>query len=174
MLMNRADAARLLERLGASRRLLLHLQLVSEASDILIKTYQSLGVRFDAKLIELGVALHDAGKILHPHELEGSGSLHEAAGETLLLAHGVAAEVARCCVTHAAWRGAEVSLEERTVALADTLWKGKRDAELELLVIDDVAKRLEVDRWAVFESLDSVFEEIAEDGSARLQRSKLA
>lgn len=139
---------------------------------LLTQLYAKLGVRFDAKLIELGVAIHDAGKIQHQQELDVPGSLHEPAGETLLLSHGVQPEVARCCITHAAWQGQNVSLEERSVALADKLWKGKREEALELSVVDEVASRLGVGRWEVFEPLDSVFEEIASDQTARLHRSR--
>lgn len=116
--------------------------------------------------------LHDAGKIVRPEELVGSGSAHEAAGERLLLAHGVPAELAHCCRSHAAWRELECSLDELLVALADTLWKGAREPELELVVIDRVAKQLGKDRWGVFVHLDTAFEEIAADGTARLARGR--
>ncbi len=66
------------------------------------------------------------------------------------------------------------SLEERTVALADKLWKGKREGELELLVIDEVAQKLGATRWEVFERLDTVFEEIAAGGFERVQGSRLS
>jgi hypothetical protein len=116
--------------------------------------------------------VHDAGKIIYPSELEGPGSLHEVAGRQMLLERGVQPEVAECCVTHAAWDSLEVSFEERSVALADKLWKGKRVAELELAVIDDIAARLSVDRWSVFARLDEAFEEIAAEAPSRLQRSR--
>lgn len=174
MLSTRADADLLLQQLGAPQHLLAHLRLVGEAADLLIIALGNLGLQFDAQLIELGVAVHDAGKILHPQELVGPGSQHEAAGEALLLTHGVQPAVARCCVTHAAWQGAEVSLEERTVALADKLWKGKREASLELCVIDGVAARLGVGRSDIFEQLDAVFEAIAAGGTERLARSRTA
>ena len=45
----------------------------------LIEEYNELALRFDAGLIELGVAVHDAGKIKHPEELDGPGSMHEPA-----------------------------------------------------------------------------------------------
>lgn len=173
MLDNRADAYQLLGKLGASARLLLHLQLVGEAADLLMRAYADLGLDFNAQWIELGVAVHDAGKIAHPEELMGPGSLHEPAGKALMLQNDVQAEVAQCCISHAAWRTQGLSLEELSVALADKLWKGKREADLELLVIDQAALRLGVDRWNVFETLDSVFEEIAAGGSGRLDRSKL-
>jgi hypothetical protein len=171
MLADRENAYKLLAKLGASSRLLTHLKLVGEAADELIALYQDLNVSFDAKLIELGVAVHDAGKILHPNELGGPGSLHESSGKRLLLEHGVQQEVAECCVTHAAWDGAAISFEERSVALADKLWKGKRESELELAVIDELADRLGVDRWILFSRVDEVFEMIAADGLSRLARS---
>ncbi|WP_199724833.1 HD domain-containing protein [Noviherbaspirillum saxi] len=172
MLDTRQDAYRLLQALGAPTRLLVHVQLVGEAADRLVQEYSDLGITFDARLIELGVAVHDTGKIKHPEELDQSGSLHEPAGKIMLLANGVQAEVAQCCVSHAQWQGSEVSFEERSIALADKLWKGKREEALELLVIDDVAARLGVDRWDVFSRLDSVFEEIAAEGGERLERSR--
>lgn len=172
MLNNRADAYALLRELGAPERLLLHVRLVGEAADQLMQAYTALGIKFNAQLIELGCALHDAGKIHHPQELDAPGSQHESEGEALLLTHQVQPEVARCCVTHAAWEDPAVSLEERSVALADKLWKGKRNEALELSVMDAVASRLGMDRWDVFAQLDSVFEDIAARGAERLHRSR--
>ena len=170
-LANRNDAYNLLRQLGAPERLLRHAQLVGEAADSLIDVYRELGVEFDSSVIELGAAIHDAGKIAHPEELSGSGSRHERAGQALVLKHGVRPEVAKCCVSHAAWRDPGVTFEERTVALADKLWKGKRDADLELVIIDEAAIRLGVGRWDVFARLDLAFEGIAASGDERLRRS---
>jgi hypothetical protein len=172
MIETAADAHALLKSLGASKRLLTHLQLVGEAADRLIRGYQELRIPCDYTLVLLGVAVHDAGKILHPEELDGPGSQHEPAGEALLLSHGVQANVARCCVTHAAWQGSNVSFEERSVAVADKLWKGKRVEALEMMVVDGAAARVECERWALFTSLDSLFEEIASEGPSRLARSR--
>lgn len=172
MLNTRADACRLLEQLGASKRLLLHLRLVGEAADLLTQGYGKLGIPFDAKLVELGVAVHDAGKIMHPEELDGPGALHEPAGLALLLNHGVQPDVAKCCVSHAAWNAQDASFEELSVALADKLWKGKREIELELLVIDAAAFKLGVTRWDVYLELDLLFEGIASSGAERLRRSR--
>jgi hypothetical protein len=90
----------------------------------------------------------------------------------LLLAHGVQPEIARCSVFNGTCNLTGVSLEERTVALADKLWKGKREGDLELLVIKEIAGRLGVSRWDVSARLDNVLEEIAADGADRLQASR--
>jgi hypothetical protein len=171
MLTTRHDAYRLLRELGATDRLLKHLQLVGEAADALMLAFSRHGLRFDRQLIELGVAVHDAGKILHPAELVEPGSLHEPAGRDLLLAHGVQPEVANCCVSHAAWESADITFEELSVALSDKLWKGKREPELELRVIDAAAAMLGQTRWDMFSALDDAFERIAASGTERLARS---
>jgi hypothetical protein len=174
MLRTRHDAYRLLRELGASDRLLKHVQLVGEAADELILEYLKQDLVFDRQLIELGVAIHDAGKILHPAELVGPGSLHEPAGRDLLLAQGVQRDVAHCCVSHAAWDASDITFEELSVALSDKLWKGKREPELELRVIDAVAKAQGKERWDVFSVLDDAFERIAASGTDRLARSTAA
>jgi hypothetical protein len=46
------------------------------------------------------------------------------------------------------------------VALADKLWEGKREADIEISVIDEVAERLGIPRWYLFQKLDTAFEDI--------------
>lgn len=121
--------------------------------------------------MRLGAVLHDAGKILHPRELNEPGSEPEPEGARLLLAHGVGPEVARMCLSHARWGSMTVSLEELLVALADKLWKGARVAELEQQVIDQVAASLGKQRWDVFVELDTLFEDVAAGGARRIERS---
>jgi hypothetical protein len=171
MLKDRNEAYELLKALGAPDRLIHHAELVSEASDRILMALRSLGVTCDAGLVELGAVLHDAGKIVHRQELSEPGSSHEDAGEILLLSHGVQPEVAQCCSSHGSWNSTDVRFEDRIVALADKLWKGKREAALELAVIDEAAARLGLSRWDVFTQLDSKFEDIAADGPERLQRT---
>ena len=173
MLSSRDDAYSLLTSLGAPPRLLQHLKLVGEAADQLMSAYEDVGISFERRTIELGVAVHDAGKILFPQELDAAGSDHEHAGEKLMLSNGVQAEIARCCVSHAEWQAAGITFEELSVALADKLWKGKRVPELELRVIDLVAHKLSADRWDIFGKLDGAFEEIADGGADRLARSQV-
>ncbi|MEI6001996.1 HD domain-containing protein [Paraburkholderia bengalensis] len=173
MLDNRSDAYRLLRTLGAPARLIRHVELVGEAGDALMADLRLRGIRFDAQLVECGIAVHDVGKVLFPAELDEPGNQHEAAGERMLLEHGVDPRVAHCCVSHAAWAGDEVTLEERLVALADKLWKGKREETLELFVIEDIAARFGATRWEMFVELDTLFEDIARGAASRLEPSRI-
>lgn len=172
MLKDRNEAFGLLRYLGASDRLMHHAQMVAQAAEQLLLVLQALAIPIDASTVELGAILHDAGKIRNPEELSQPGSLHEKAGEALLLSHGVQPEIARCCASHGAWHLPDVPLEERVVALADKLWKGKREEALELSIIDEAATRLRVSRWDVFEQLDSAFENIASGGAERVEQSR--
>lgn len=167
-----SEARELLGSLGASWRLLVHTDLVGEAAEEMLAKLRSLGVQLDVDFVRIGIVLHDAGKILHATELTGAGNLHEEAGETLLLKHGVAPSLARVCRSHARWGTMEVSFEELMVALADTLWKGVRSYELERRVVDHVASLGTANRWDLFIDLDTLFEKIAADGPRRLERSR--
>ena len=119
------------------------------------------GFEFNKNLVRLGVAIHDAGKILHPDEIFGIGNAHELSGEKLLLETGVQANIARCSLSHARYELMETSFEELLVALSDKLWKGKRVDALELQVIDHIVKSLGKSRWDIFHDLDDCFEKIA-------------
>lgn len=172
-----ADAAAaldLIRSLGAPARLQRHVELVGEAGDALLALLREHGVRLDETFVRIGIVLHDAGKILHPAELHGPGSEHEPDGEAMLLAAGVAPELARVCRSHARWAAMDCRLEELAVALSDKLWKGVRRGELEERFIDAAAAAAAAaaaDRWDLFVALDSGFERIAADGPERLARS---
>jgi len=169
---SKEDAYFLLKKLGANSRLITHLQLVGEAADILVSKCKELSVPIDEKYVELGVAIHDAGKIKHSSELDNPGNAHEPTGEKMLLDCGVDPKIARCCMSHARYNKMEVTLEELLVALSDKLWKGKRVNDLELMVVDRMATIIGKDRWDIFTDLDATFEEIASGGVDRLNRSK--
>jgi hypothetical protein len=167
------DAYLLLQDLGASEQLIVHVKLVAEAAELLISQIERFEIAIDRDLIRLGVAFHDAGKIIHPQELTLPGNYHEPDGEQILIANGVAPKIARCCLSHARWQTMDCSIEELFVALADTLWKGKRNPQLEDLVIKRLAIRSRRDYWDLFVEWDSCFESIAADGDRRLIRSQL-
>lgn len=170
--MTNSDAEALLRELRAPSRLLTHVRLVGEAAEAILANLRALGVVVDERFVRLGVVFHDAGKILHPAELDGPGNQHEPEGERLLIQHGVEPRIARCCRSHARWAEMAVSFEELLVALADKLWKGVRHTELERRVIEGAAGKLGRDFWEVFVELDSAFEEIAGQGPERLERSR--
>ena len=169
-----ADAGQLLAELGASEWLIRHHELVVEAMQVLaLRVRTELGVAFDSDLALLGAALHDAGKIEHPDEMRGPGHAHEHAGERLLLAHEVPERVARFCVTHAAWDDEEREIEDLLVALADKLWKGRREEGLEHRAVALIARLVNRDPWQVFGVFDAICEDIAADGPDRLERSRV-
>ncbi|WP_226860178.1 HD domain-containing protein [Desulfoluna spongiiphila] len=172
MIASEKKALCLLKDMGASEHLLNHVRLVGEAAQMLLHQCEKLNVPIDSEFVKMAVVIHDAGKIVHPHEMSAPGSNHEPAGEKMLLKKGISPTLARCCLSHARWQDMECSLEELILAVADTLWKGKRIDSLELRVIDHIAGSLKKDRWDVFPALDSLFEAIANDGDNRLSRSK--
>lgn len=95
------DAFKLLERLGAPIRLIKQLELVEEVGGEVISKLDNLGVQNDKRFVQVGISVHDAGKILHPSKLKKGGNPHETAGEKSLLEHGVDAKIAWCCRSHA-------------------------------------------------------------------------
>ncbi|VFQ45972.1 hd domain [Desulfoluna butyratoxydans] len=171
MLHSQTDAFELLKTMGAPGHLITHAKLVGEAANALLTTFEKLNVPVDSEFVQTAVVIHDIGKIVHPQEMSTPGSNHEPQGEKMLLDQGVSPKLARCCLSHGRWHKMECSLEELTLALADTLWKGKRIDALELKVIDLIAGHLHKDRWDVFPQLDSLFERIANEGDSRLRRS---
>jgi len=164
------SALALLERLGAPRRLLVHHGLVVEAATALLEGLARFESHFDGALVLVGTALHDVGKLLHPAEMDGPGHEHEQAGRALLEAEGLTT-LARFAVSHAQWDAPDVPLEDQLVALADKLWKGKRVAALERVVVERLAGRTGEDFWAVFIEADAVFEAVAAGADDRLARS---
>lgn len=172
--MNKVAAFDLLKSLNAPEHLVTHVTLVGEAASKIIECLGAHKLDFDASFVEVGVVLHDVGKIRHTQEMHQKGSMHEAEGEKILLGLGVDSKLARVCVTHGQWSNGGVSLEELLIALADKLWKGKRVQELEEQVIALVASSINAEYWELFTELDGCFESIASDGDERLSRSVLS
>lgn len=163
------DAVRaLLVDHNAPARLIEHLELVSGVARLLTEQAIFLESGLDSGFIIAGAMLHDFGKIWIPSELDVPGNLHEARGEVEALASGVPAALARVCKTHAQWRTLEVSDEELVIALADHLWKGKREPALEERVTRRVAGRLGVDYWDVWGACDAAFEAASSEATSRL------
>lgn len=164
------EAQRLCDELAAPERLRRHLILVHDVAADLVERLAGTfpAVVLDYHSITLGAAIHDIGKMLHPEELVGPGRLHEIDGPHLLEQHGIPPAVAKYARTHGTWKDDKVELADLVVALADNLWRGRRNQELETKVVEVVSTLTGQDRWAVFERLDDIFEHIAAEGDRRL------
>ncbi len=167
-----ADIFKTLIDLGATPRLITHLKLVVEAAEEILSFMATYPLTIDADFVRRGAAIHDAGKIEYKNELNEPGNKHELAGEQLLLGLGWDPKLARCCRSHAQYTTMECSIEELLIALADKLWKGKRESDLETDIIDRVATMMAKDRWDIFIDFDYCFEAIASRGVERLGRSE--
>jgi hypothetical protein len=165
-------AINLLRSLGAPPRLIRHGEIVASVAGLLSDVIADLGVAHDAKQVEIGAALHDAGKIINLNELDGPGSKHEADGEKLLLKHGVSPQIARFCRTHGLVSDPTLMLEDHLVIAADHLWKGKRSNPIESSITNAVAGRLQIEVWEAFLFLDPFFEQIAAGADERLAKSR--
>lgn len=117
----------------------------------------------------LGAAVHDIGKVVYPNELSRPGHAHEAAGEALLVEYRFPREIERFARTHAQWQAEEMpQLEDLLVALADALWRGRRDSELEDALCQHIAALTGEAYWQIFARLDDIASEIAASADARL------
>ena len=163
------EVIKLLERVGAPPRLSAHLRLVHDVAAQLVEALRTTfpQLAFDAEAVRFGAATHDLGKALHPSELTGAGSEHEEAGHKLLLENGVDERRARFARTHAKWNGA--SIEDQLVSLADKIWKGRRQADLEQLVVARIAAVTGDEAWNIFMSLDELLAGLAASADERLE-----
>ena len=123
--------------------------------------------KFDTHAVAFGAATHDLGKALHPNELTGAGSEHETSGHRWLLEHGVPEHLARFARTHAKWHNA--TIEDQLVSLADKVWKGRRQDDLEQLIVARIAAASGEKPWDVFMKLDDVLSRIAAGADERLE-----
>ena len=160
-----------LRGLDASPRLLAHLVLVHDVAahllEALAETWPHLPI--DAGAVLLGAATHDIGKVRVPEELTGPGTAHAVLGQQLLEEHGFPTEVARYARTHETWiKEPDATPEDLLVALADYLWRGKRDAALEGAVTSWIADAVSAAPWAVFLTVDDIATDLAQDAPRRL------
>ncbi|MFE3458049.1 HD domain-containing protein [Nocardiopsis aegyptia] len=162
--------ARVLAECGAPPRLVAHGRLVH---DVAVRLLDWLGrhhpgLEVDTGAVRFGAAVHDIGKTVHPEELSAPGYRHERAGERLLLDRGTSPHLARFCATHGDWADADRALEDLLVSLADKVWKGARNEELELRVVRWIADTEGLPAWEVFAALDDALQELADGADRRL------
>lgn len=157
-------------RLQAPERLIAHLTLVHDVACQITTGLDSLfpSLSINSVIVKMGAAVHDIGKVIHPEELTASGSLHEVAGQPLLMEQGFSDEIACCARSHGRWFTPQLSLEELLVALADTVWKGTRSEPLELKIVDLISRRLNRPKWQVFDGVDCLLDRITKVAESRL------
>ena len=165
-----SEVTQLLAGLGAPPRLAAHLRAVH---DVALRLTVALPLAWptltiDAAAIAFGAATHDIGKALHPGELIGPGSEHEEHGYQILVARGFPPPRARFARTHARWNADDATLEDQLVALADKIWKGRREEDLERCLVSRLASITGVAAWEVFSRLDEILEDLAVHADARL------
>lgn len=165
-----SNVQELCNRLKAPPRLVAHLTLVHDVAVEIVDSIQNHfpNLNFDTEAVLFGAATHDLGKILHPHELTGPGTLHENAGATLLEQQGVTPELSRFAKTHGKFSEGDLPIEDLLVSLADHIWKGKRQEELESRIVAKIAERTGSEAWGVFDCLDQLLVKIAADSEERL------
>ncbi|WP_433573345.1 HD domain-containing protein [Streptomyces sp. CA-251247] len=160
----------LLRSLEVPPRLAAHLRAVHdvavELSDGVRDRYPDLAVDRDAVLF--GAATHDIGKTLHPEELAGPGSAHEAAGRDLLLDRGFEPALARFAATHASWDDPAVTIEDLLVSTADKVWKDKRVPDLEDRLVRALAGATGREPWEEYLALDDLLSGLGADAGRRL------
>jgi len=160
-----------LKGLNAPPRLLAHLILVHDTAVRLVESFRAAWptVPLDVEAVLIGAAWHDIGKLHFPEELTESGHLHEARGMAFLQQSGIEQRLARFAVTHHAWATEpSAALEDFLVALADTVWKGKRDRDLEQRIIDTLAAISADPPWSIFLTLDTIIEALTANADKRL------
>ncbi|MEV1064652.1 HD domain-containing protein [Streptomyces sp. NPDC050263] len=165
-----AEAAALLDEVGAPPRLVAHLRAVHDVAAQLVAWVgdHCPGLAVDREAVLFGAATHDIGKALHPGELSGPGARHEEAGRELLLTHGVRSALARFAGTHASWTAPDIGPEDLLVSLADKVWKNKRVADLEDLVVAELSRAGGRPVWQEFLDLDEFLTGLGEDADLRL------
>ena len=165
------DVVELLEMVEASPLLRAHLALVHDTAVRLtgqVSTFWPM-LDYDVASVQVGAATHDIGKAIFPEEMTQTGRYHESIGPGMLMDAGFPARLARFARTHGQWRQDEVvGLEDLLVALADTLWKGARDEDLEERCCQAIAMQCRLDPWRVSLRFYDMTEALAGGGKERL------
>lgn len=165
------EAARVVQEVEPDPYLLAHLVLVHDTAFHLVEAISENwpDLVLDTQMVLLGAALHDIGKVRHPEEMSAPGSRHHEAGFSLLQELGLDEGQARFARTHGAWRREEaLTLEDLVVALADVIWAGGRERELEDMVAEGLNAVDGRELWETFLDLDDILTRLTQDAELRL------
>ncbi len=139
-------------------------RLVSTVAARLVDAFKELGATMDGAAVEVGAALVDSGKrntSLGQFPLEEGGEESQMNSEVHTSPGSTYAKYRR-------WISPEVTLEERTVYLAEGLSEHLREVGLELAIADQIAQRLGLEPAVVFRRLNGVLGEIESEGRKRI------
>ena len=164
------DIVELLCRVDAPPRLAAHLRVVRDVAVQLIESFRDAfpTFRFDVAAVVYGAGTHDIGKALHPAELEAPGNDHEVDGYRLLTESGIPARLARFARSHGEWSARDATVEDELVALADKVWKGRREEDLEHKLASRISAAEGEEPWRVFTRLDDLLTAISSNADQRL------
>jgi hypothetical protein len=85
------------------------------------------------------------------------------------LLYGVSSWRAHFACIHGQWCNVPRPLiDDLWVALANTIWSGKRDLKLEQRIAAEIGQAAGEDMWVAFQRLNELIEPIAADGDRRL------
>jgi hypothetical protein len=165
-----AEIVDLLCRVDAPPRLAAHLRVVCDVAVQLVESFGDAfpSFRFDVAAVVYGAAAHDIGKVLHTSELEAPGNDHERDGYRLLIESGVPSGLARFARSHGDWSASDATVEDEIVALADKVWKGRREEELEHKLLSRISAAENEEPWRVFARLDDLLTAISTEADRRL------
>jgi len=146
----RTNAIRFLSKVGCSKNVIEHCIVVSNLANAIARACERRGVPIDVKLVEIASLLHDVGRSV-THDVR-----HGVIGGALARANGFDDRIARVIETHV---GAGIpeeeaeliglpkrdfmpeTIEEKIVAYADKLIKGRKRIEVDE-VLEDFSKML--------------------------------
>jgi hypothetical protein len=165
-----AEAKEALAKLSAPPRLIRHHEVVHEVAcrlvEGLLKKYPETPF-FNGRIVAFGASIHDIGKVSHPEEITGPGEKHEKAGPKVLeevgLKHGNCFARLHSVIKEFHKKG-EIEMlatEVIMVALADVIWKGARDNDLEALLVGRITKATLVGSFEADAALDRIIGSIS-------------
>jgi len=146
----RTNAIRFLSKIGCSKSVIDHCIVVSNLATAIARAYERRGISVDVKLVEIASLLHDVGRSV-THDVR-----HGVLGGALARANGFDERIVRIIETHVGagipQDEAEViglpkrdfmpkTIEEKIVAYADKLMKGKKRVEVDE-VLEEFSKTL--------------------------------
>ena len=161
---------KLLNEVKAPKQLREHLAIVNEVSlkliDRITSSWPEIKRHLDKELILDGAEVHDIGKAIHQEELYKPGERHEQAGYELLKKLGYDESICKFAKLYD--KGNRTNINYLIVMIADIIWKGSRNDEIETLLCNKISEIAHLKTYQVWLELDCILERISKKGLERL------